>query len=340
MYFMRCSRIVAAALALLAFLTLGLVAADLPRAPLGLPPLTWPRQNPYSPAKVALGRYLYFDRRLSADQTVSCASCHDPQKAFTDGAAVATGIRSQKGIRSSPTIINRAYSLAQFWDGRSPTLEEQAKVPMSNPLEMGNTRDAIVERLREVAGYRALFAKAFGTEDITIDRAALAIACFERTVLSGNSPYDRYKNGDKSAMTPEQVRGLAIFTDKAKCDRCHEGSNFTLNAYSNLGIGTDKPDPDVGRFAVTHDPRDWGVFKTPTLREVSRTAPYMHDGSLKTLDEVVEFYNKGGIKNKNLDPNIKPLNLTDQDKKDLVSFLRALNGEGWQNVRAPEPLPK
>ncbi len=338
MYFMRCSRIVAGALALPAFLTWGLVAADLPKAPLGLPPLTWPRQNPYSPAKVVLGRYLYFDRRLSADQTVSCASCHDPQKAFTDGAAVATGIRSQKGIRSSPTIINRAYSLAQFWDGRVPTLEDQAKVPMSNPLEMGNKPEVIVQRLKEVAGYRALFARAYGTEDVTIDRAALAIACFERTVLSGNSPYDRYKNGDKSAMTPEQVRGFAIFTDKAKCDRCHEGSNFSLNAYSNLGVGMDKPDPDVGRFAVTHDPRDWGVFKTPTLREVARTAPYMHDGSLKTLDDVVEFYNKGGIKNKNLDPNIKPLNLTDQDKKDLVAFLRALNGEGWQNLRAPEPL--
>jgi cytochrome c peroxidase len=339
MLFTGPSRILAGALALPAFLTLGL-SAQIPKAPLGLPPLTWPRQNPYSADKVELGRYLYFDRRLSSDETVSCASCHDPQKAFTDGAPVSTGIRAQKGNRSSPTILNRAYSLAQFWDGRASTLEEQAKGPMANPIEMGNTHDAVVGRLKGIPGYRALFTKVYGSDEITIDRAAMAIACFERTLLSGNSPYDRYKNGDKKAMTAEQVRGMSVFIDKAKCDKCHEGSNFTLNSYANLGVGTDKPDPDVGRFAVTHDPRDWGVFKTPTLREVARTAPYMHDGSLKTLDDVVEFYNKGGIKNKNLDPNVKPLNLTDQDKKDLVAFLKALSGEGWQNVKAPEELPK
>jgi cytochrome c peroxidase len=339
MLFIGRSRILAGALALPAFLTLGL-SAQIPKAPLGLPPLTWPRQNPYSADKVQLGRYLYFDRRLSSDETVSCASCHDPQKAFTDGAPVSTGIRAQKGVRSSPTILNRAYSLAQFWDGRASTLEEQAKGPMANPIEMGNTHEAIVGRLKGIAGYRALFTKVYGTDEITIDRAAMAIACFERTLLSGNSPYDRYKNGDKKAMTIDQVRGMSVFIDKAKCDKCHEGSNFTLNAYANLGVGTDKPEPDVGRFAVTHDPHDWGVFKTPTLREVARTAPYMHDGSLKTLDDVVEFYNKGGIKNKNLDPNIKPLNLTDQDKKDLVAFMKALGGEGWQNVKAPEELPK
>jgi len=332
-------RIVAGALVLPAFLTVGM-AGENPKAPLGLPPLTWPRQNPYSAAKVELGRYLYFDRRLSSDETVSCASCHEPQKAFTDGAAVSTGIKAQKGNRNAPTIINRAYSLAQFWDGRATTLEEQAKGPIGNPIEMGNSHEAIVARLKTIAGYRALFTKVFGTDEITIDRTAMAIACFERTVLSGNSPYDRYKAGDKRAMTPVQVQGMSVFFDKAKCDKCHEGSNFTLNAYANLGIGTDKPEPDVGRFAVTKDPRDWGVFKTPTLREVARTAPYMHDGSLKTLDEVVEFYNKGGIKNKNLDSNLRPLNLTDQEKKSLVEFLKALSGEGWQNVRAPEDLPK
>jgi cytochrome c peroxidase len=333
--------ILAGAFALPAFLMSGSgMAAENPKAPLGLPPLMWPSQNPYSAAKVELGRYLYFDRRLSADETVSCASCHDPQKAFTDGAAVSTGIKAQKGNRSAPTVINRAYSLAQFWDGRAATLEEQAKGPMANPLEMGNTHEAIVDRLKGIPGYRALFAKAYGTEEINIDRAAMAIASFERTVLSGNAPYDRYKRGDRKAMTPEQVRGMSVFFDKAKCDQCHEGSNFTLNAYSNLGVGTDKPEPDVGRYAVTNNPRDWGVFKTPTLREVEHTAPYMHDGSLKTLDEVVEFYNKGGIKNRNLDPNLKPLNLTDQEKTELVAFLKALSGEGWQNVKAPEELPR
>ena len=211
---------------------------------------------------------------------------------------------------------------------------------MANPIEMGNTHDAIVERLRKVPGYRPLFAKAFGSETIDIDRVAMAIACFERTVLSGNAPYDRYKRGDKKALTAEQVRGMSVFFDKAKCDKCHEGANFTLNAYANIGVGSDKPDPDVGRFAVTKDPRDWGVFKTPTLREIAHTAPYMHDGSLKTLEEVVDYYDKGGVKNKNLDENIKPLHLTDQEKKDLVAFLKSLSGEGWQNVKAPESLPQ
>jgi len=315
-------------------------AADEPKTPAGLPPLSWPKDNPYSAAKVELGRYLYFDQRLSADNTVSCASCHDPRHAFTDGAAVSTGIRSQKGNRSAPTIINRAYALAQFWDGRAGSLEEQAKGPMANPIEMGNTHDAITGRLQTIPGYRPLFAKAFGTEEITIDRAAMAIACFERTVLSGNAPYDKYKRGDKKAMTPAQVHGMKVFFDKAKCDKCHEGGNFTLNAYANLGVGTDKPEPDVGRFAVTKDARDWGVFKTPTLREIEHTGPYMHDGSLATLEDVVEFYNKGGIKNKNLDENIKQLNLTDQEKKDLVTFLKALSGEGWQGVKAPAEFPK
>ena len=335
----------AGALFLPAALILGIAqqggfAQDGVKAPLGLPPLSWPTNNPYSPAKAELGRLLYFDKRLSADGTVACASCHDPKFAFTDGAATSTGIRSQKGNRSAPTIINRAYSLAQFWDGRAATLEDQAKGPMANPIEMGNTHDAIVGKLKAVNGYRPLFAKAFGSEEINIDAIAMAIACFERTVFSGNAPYDRYKRGDKKAMSPEQVRGMSVFFDKAKCDKCHEGANFTLNAYANLGVGSDKPEPDVGRYAVTKNVKDWGLFKTPTLREIEHTAPYMHDGSLKTLEEVVDFYDKGGIKNKNLDENIKPLHLTDQEKKDLVSFLKALSGEGWQQVKAPATFPQ
>ncbi len=333
-------RIAAGFLAAPAALLLCLTAAAQVKPPLGLPPLSWPAKNPYSAAKAELGRYLYFDKRLSADDTVSCASCHDPQFAFTDGAAVSTGIRKQKGNRSAPTIINRAYTLAQFWDGRAATLEDQAKGPMANPIEMGNTHESIVGRLQKVAGYRPMFTAAFGSDEITIDRVAMAIACFERTVLSGNAPYDRYKLGNKHELTPPQIRGMSVFFDKAKCDKCHEGANFTLNAYANLGVGSDKADPDVGRFAVTKNPRDWGVFKTPTLREIARTAPYMHDGSLKTLEEVVEFYDKGGVKNKNLDENIKPLHLTDQEKGDLVAFLRALSGEGWQKVRAPESFPQ
>jgi cytochrome c peroxidase len=311
------------------------LAADYPNVPAGLPPISWPAANPYSVEKAELGRYLYFDKRLSADGTVSCASCHDPGHGFTDGAAVSTGIRGQKGTRSAPTVLNRAYSLAQFWDGRTATLEEQAKFPLESPIEMGNTDAAIVATLRGIAGYRARFAKAFGSEEAGIDRVTMAIACFERTVLSGNSPYDRYKRGDTTAMTAAQVRGMAVFFDRASCDHCHQGVNFTNNAYANEGIGTDKPDPDVGRFAVTHDRRDWGAFKIPTLREVERTAPYMHDGSLKTLEDVVEFYSKGGIPNRNLDSNIRPLHLSGEQKQDLVAFLKSLNGEGWQWVQAP-----
>ena len=339
---MTLKRILAGALALPAFSLCAWAQASptAPKAPLGLPPLIWPRDNPYSAAKVELGRTLYFDRRLSADETVSCASCHEPRFAFTDGAAVSTGIKSQKGGRSAPTVINRAYSLAQFWDGRATTLEDQAKGPIANPIEMGMTHDAAVDRLKGIAGYRAMFAKAFGTDAIDIDRTAMAIASFERTVLSGNAPYDRYKKGNKGAMTASQVRGMDVFFEKAKCDKCHEGSNFTLNAYANLGVGTDKPEPDVGRYAVTHDPRDWGVFKTPTLREIEHTAPYMHDGSLKTLEEVVDLYDKGGIANKNLDPNIKKLQLSDMQKKDLVNFLKSLSGEGWQQVKAPASFPQ
>jgi cytochrome c peroxidase len=318
-------------------------AADNSRAPdvpAGLPPFVWPASNPYTPEKAELGRYLYFDRRLSADATVSCATCHDPQHGFTDGAQSSTGIRGQKGTRSAPTILNRAYSLAQFWDGRAATLEEQVIVPMESPIEMGNTHQAVVTTLAAIPGYRAMFAKVFGSDAIDIERVSMAIACFERTVLSGNSAYDRYKRGISTALTAEQVRGMSVFFDKASCDRCHQGSNFTLNAYANEGIGTDKPDPDVGRYAVTHDRRDWGAFKIPTLREVEHTAPYMHDGSLQTLEDVVEFYNKGGIPNRNLDSNIRPLHLSEQQKQDLVTFLKSLSGEGWQSVKAPENFPR
>jgi cytochrome c peroxidase len=337
---MNTSGILAGAFALPAFLLVAAAADAPPKPPLGLPPIAWPKDNPYTQAKADLGRLLYFDRRLSADETVSCASCHVPQKGFTDGAAVSTGIKSQMGGRSAPTVINRVYAMAQFWDGRAASLEDQAKGPIANPIEMGMTHDGVVVRIRQVAGYRPLFAKAFGTEDIDIDRLAKAIACFERTVMSGNAPYDRYQSGDRKAMTAQQVRGLDIFVNKAQCDRCHEGANFTLNSYHNLGVGMDKPEPDLGRYAVTKDPRDWGAFKTPTLREIEHTGPYMHDGSLKTLDEVVEYYNKGGIPNKNLDPQMKLLHMNDQEKKDLVAFLKALSGEGWQTLTEPTVFPK
>jgi cytochrome c peroxidase len=324
-----------------ALLTLGLAADPGVEIPLGLLPIRFPKENPYTPAKRELGRLLYYDKRLSADGTVSCATCHDPAMGFADGKPVSDGIRGQRGGRSAPTVFNRAYSLAQFWDGRAKTLEEQAGGPMANAIEMGNTHEAVVSTLKGIPGYRVWFKQAFGTEEINLDLVTKAIATYERTVLSGNSPYDRYKAGDKSAMTAEQIRGMDVYFNKAKCDQCHEGINFTANAYHNLGVGMDKPNPDEGRFAVTKNPADFGAFKTPTLREIARTAPYMHDGSLKTLEEVVEYYNKGGIPNRNLDERMKPLNLSDAEKAGLVAFMKALNGEGWQaKLTPPTVFPK
>jgi len=237
-------------------------------------------------------------------------------------------------------VFNRAYSLHQFWDGRAATLEEQAKGPMANPIEMGNTHEALVTKLRAIPGYAPLFKKAFATDDWDIEHVSKAIATFERTVLSGNSAYDQYKAGKKTAMTPQQVRGMQLFFGKARCDSCHEGINFTTNAYHNLGVGTDKPEPDAGRYVVTKNEADWGAFKTPTLREIARTGPYMHDGSLKTLEEVIDFYDKGGLPNKNLDKTLRKLNLTADEKKDLVAFLNALSGEGWQSIQEPTQYPQ
>ena len=317
-----------------------------PKEPLGLGPIVWPEDNPYTPEKRELGWLLYFDTRLSSDKSVSCASCHSPEKAFTDGAAVSTGIKGQKGGRSAPTVINRAYSMHQFWDGRAASLEEQAKGPIANSIEMTSAGDAsaahraCVECLRAIPGYVKRFEKVFGTKDFTIDHIAQAIATFERTVLSGNAPFDKYLAGDKKAMSETQVRGMSVFLDKAQCDRCHIGFNFTDNSFENIGIGMDKPIPDLGRFAVTKKPEDKGAFKTPTLREIEHTGPYMHDGSLKTLEAVVDHYDKGGIPNPTLSKQMKKLNLTAQDKSDLVSFLRALSGEGWQQIRAPKEFPK
>ena len=309
-------------------------AATIP-VPLGLIPVQFPKDNPYTPEKAALGKLLYFDPRLSADNTVSCASCHSPAFGFTDGKAVSDGIRAQKGGRSAPTVINRAYSLNQFWDGRAKSLEEQAGGPMQNAIEMGNTHEGVVKSIQGIAGYAPLFAKAFGSPEIDIDRTTKAIATYERTVLSGNSAYDRYKAGNKSALSAAQQRGMNIYFNKAKCDQCHEGVNFTLNSYNNLGVGSDKPNPDTGRYAVTKNDAEWGSFKTPTLRDIARTAPYMHDGGLATLEAVVDFYNKGGIKNKNLDEKMKPLDLSKAEQTDLVAFLKSLNGEGWLAQHQP-----
>jgi len=309
------------------------------KVPLGLPPIPWPKDNPYTAQKAELGRLLFFDPRLSADFSITCGTCHSPRFGFSDGAPVSTGIRGQKGTRRAPTIVNTAFVFVQFWDGRAPTLEEQVKGPMANPIEMGASHEVIVSRLQSVAGYRTLFSRTFGTEDITIDKVAKAIATFERTVLSGNSAYDRYQAGDKKAMTSAQIHGLDVFK-KSKCDKCHAGGIFTDGEFHNLGVGADVRNPDTGRYEVTHDAKDWGAFKTSGLRDIATRAPYMHDGSLKNLRQVIEYYDKGGTPNRNLDPDIKRLKLSDREKEDLVEFMRALSGEGWQNIKTPEKTPE
>lgn len=316
-----------------------------PKAPLGLPPIPWPADNPYSKEKDELGKLLYFDKRLSTDRTVACASCHAPEFAYTDGKAFSSGIKGQLGGRSAPTVINRAYSTLQFWDGRAASLEEQAKGPIANSVEMTMEKDAAaahkacVACLKGIPGYVQRFKKAFGTADFDIDHVAKAIATYERTVLSGNAPYDKFENGDQGALNPAQKRGYDVFFKKAACDSCHIGFNFTDGSFANIGIGMDKVSPDLGRYMVTKRDEEKGAFKTPTLREVSRTGPYMHDGRFKTLEEVVDHYDKGGIPNPWLDPRMKKLNLTPQEKKDLVEFMKALNGEGWQHLKPPTKFP-
>lgn len=310
------------------------------KLPAGLDPYEAriPADNPVTTEKVKLGKTLYFDPRLSSDDTISCASCHDPEKSYSNGEAVATGVGGQKGARSAPVITNRIFSEAQFWDGRAATLEAQALGPIENPIEMNMKLDDLVAKLEKISGYPELFEKAFGDSKISRDRIARAIASFERTVVSGDSAWDRYEAGDKSALNESEARGLALFKGKAKCSVCHVGFNMTDEKYHNLGVGMDRPQPDLGRYTQTKKEEDRGAFKTPTLRDVALSAPYFHDGSAKTLMDTVEHYDKGGTANPQLSKNIFKLNLTDQEKQDLVAFMEALTGDD-RVVSRPPRLP-
>jgi cytochrome c peroxidase len=299
-----------------------------------------PDDNPMNADKIALGKLLYFDTRFSKDMTIACASCHNPFHGFADPAPTSLGVGRKLGGRNSPTVINRLFSAEQFWDGRAKDLEHQAHGPLTNPIEMAMGSDAeVVERVKAVKGYAPLFKKAFGDDPIDLDRMGKAIAAYERTVVAGDSPYDRYQAGDKDALSASAVRGLAIFNGKGNCKACHAGFNFTDETYQNIGVGMNKPTPDAGRHDVTKDGADRGKFKTPTLRNITQTAPYMHDGSETTLMEVVEFYDRGGVANPNLSKEIKPLKLTSQEKRDLVAFLESLTGD-VRDARPPESLPK
>jgi cytochrome c peroxidase len=324
----------------LAVLVCALSGVAAPVPPLGLPPVIWPSDNPYSAALVELGRILFFDPRLSLNGKVSCATCHSPEHAFAGGYPLPRGVTGTVLRRRPPTLINRAYGRSQFWDGRAATLEEQINGPMSASDEMGTTPLAAVGVVSGIAGYARLFEEAFGDRQVTFDRIAKALASFERTIVSGNSAYDRFTAGDKHALTPAARRGLDIFERSGECSECHGGFNFSDEKFASLGIGPDQRVPDLGLAEISKKRRDEGKFKVPTLREVVRTGPYMHDGRFRTLDEVLEFYRKGGKPGAHLDSRIAPFFLDEAAKANLMEFLQSLSGEGWQQIKAPETLPQ
>ena len=337
------------------------------RLPMGLDKgaagIVIPEDNPLTRAKIELGRQLYFDPRLSRDGTVSCASCHHPDKGYAFDTQFGVGVKGQEGGRNSPVSYNRILSGPQFWDGRADSLEAQAVGPIANPIEMGFTHDECVERLETIEGYRIQFEKIFPDSGVTIDNVGKAIASFERVVVTGPSPADYYEpvllvesqfpelvkdleafeeedpdsfdfyveaveNSEKNPMSEAAIRGRKLFFDKrSNCSTCHTGANFSDEQYHNLGVGMDTEKPDLGRFDQTKEDKDRGAFKTPTIRNVALTAPYMHDGSQKTLEEVVEWYAKGGHANDHLSDKVKKLDLTDQEKSDLVAYMKALTGE-------------
>ncbi len=316
-----------------------------------LPPII-PDENPMTVGKVVLGRKLYFDKRLSIDNTVSCASCHDPRFGFADGEVVSEGVEEQVGARNSPTTLNAAFYDFQFWDGRVETLEEQAKQPLINPVEMAMpSHDAVVEKVKGIEEYPELFEKVFGTKEITIDHVAMAIAAFERTLIEFDSPFDRFIAGDASAISESAKRGWDLFNGKARCNTCHGHIEsypfFTDNKFHNIGVGAkdlrfeelarkaeqesditkltnEEGASELGRYLVTRNKADIGAFKTSGLRNIALTAPYMHNGSEPTLASVIEFYDKGGEPNPFLDGGIVPLGLTEAEEDDLVEFMKSL----------------
>ena len=265
-----------------------------------------PESNPLTVEKIKLGRQLFFDTRLSRDRSISCASCHDPKLAFGDSRKLAVGVAGAIGARRSPRIVNRVYGRSFFWDGRAASLEEQVMRPISDPKEMDLKLEDVVSRV--------------GLDANTMQNA---LASYVRTILSGDSPYDRYLQGDPTALTQQQRAGLKLFSGKAGCASCHLGPNLTDERFHNTGIGWPA---DQGRFVVTKKHEDRGAFKTPTLRDVAKSQPFMHDGSLATLEEVIDFYDKGGKKNENLDADMRELNLSTEEKSALIAFLKALNG--------------
>lgn len=325
------------------------------KAPLGLPPVPIPADNPPTEETVFLGRKLFFDKLFSRDNKVSCASCHDPKFGFADPRPVSLGFNDLKGTRNAPTVLNSAYSETQFWDGRAATLEEQAAGPVPNPVEFAHSLAGVVRKLSADPAYVDLFAKAWGAGPISYDMVAKSIASYERTLVSGNSAFDRYKyGGDKTAMNESAIRGLAFYLnpslESANCVTCHrideKWSTFTEARFHNTGVAFDPETRtilDFGRNAITGNPRLVGAFRSVTLRNIALTAPYMHDGSIKTLEETVEFYFKGGRPNPYISncmpapgvPDI-PKEIQPQAVKDLTEFMKHLTGDMPPNAVPPE----
>jgi len=316
--------------------------------PLGpLPAVVAPPANPQSQDKITLGKMLYFDPRLSKDGTVSCATCHDPAHGWSDAGPTSKGINGQLGGRRAPPVSNAAYNPLQFWDGRAPSLEAQAIGPIANPIEMGFTHDACVACLEGIPAYKETFRAVFGTSPITIDQVGMAIAAYERTVVTTDSPFDRYARGDLAALTPLERQGLEIFNGKGHCSACHWGPNFSDGRFHDLGIVQSGPlAADAGRYDVTKNPKDKGAFKTPTIRDAGRRAPYLHTGGEKTLEDVVRLYNAGGGNNDaHLDPLVVPLGLSKKEIQALAAFMdrgmTSLNAEVADEKGIPaDQLPR
>jgi cytochrome c peroxidase len=296
-----------------------------------LPAVPQPADNVGTPARVELGRALFFEPRLSGNGAMSCATCHNPSLGWSDGLKTAVGWHGKVLGRATPTVVNTAYNTQFMWDGRKKSLEDQALGPMKSPDEMNTDFKRTLARLQSLPQYVAMFQKAYPGEGITEGTIAKAIAAFERTVVSRESAFDRWLAGDRSAMTLSQWRGYKVFSDpgKGNCIMCHNGSNFTDNRFHNIGLAQGG-EPDPGRYNIEKVASMQGAFKTPTLRDVELTAPYFHDGSAATLRQVVEHYVRGGDDRSHLSPLMKPLKLTEQDKEDLVAFMKALTGKPVQ----------
>jgi cytochrome c peroxidase len=300
-----------------------------------------------TPEKVRLGRWLFFDARLSRDGTVSCATCHDPRHAFSEREPHSTGIEGKHGTRKASPIVNVAFPLYDvwFWDGRATSLAEQAKGPLTNPVEMGNTLDGVVRTVAGVPGYRRAFLQAYGDDRLDIDRVADALAAYEATRRSGGSAYDRYGAGDDVALSEEARQGMEIFFGRGRCSACHASPNFTDSRFHNVGIGFQPGEDlvrlgfrDAGRYAVTGHPPDAGAFKTPSLREVARHPPYMHDGSSPDLRDAVLRY-LDIAENPWLDPAMREVRISPLDVGPLVAFLEALDGTGFED-EPPRSFPR